>query len=84
MKVVSTLREAVYGNQIKTLKHGDFISSSSFSPEGKTIASASWDNTVKLWNWDFDNLVNKGCERFKYHLADNPEKLAELEVCQNK
>ena len=49
MKVVSTLREAVYGYQVKTLKHGK-INSFSFSPDGKTIASASYDGTLKLWN----------------------------------
>jgi WD40 repeat protein/energy-coupling factor transporter ATP-binding protein EcfA2 len=30
--------------------HNDSISSVSFSSDGKTLASGSWDNTVKLWN----------------------------------
>ena len=39
---------------------------------------------MKTWDWDFDNLVEKGCERFKPHLVKNPEKLEQLEVCQKE
>jgi WD40 repeat protein len=39
------------GQELKTLKgHSSSVSSVSFSPDGKTLATASWDNTVKLWN----------------------------------
>ncbi|MEG5043386.1 nSTAND1 domain-containing NTPase [Microcoleus sp. B4-C1] len=34
--------------------HRDIVTSVSFSPDGKTLASASHDNTVKIWN-----LANK-------------------------
>ncbi|MBX9258005.1 caspase family protein [Desmonostoc muscorum CCALA 125] len=30
--------------------HQDAVNSISFSPDGKTIASGSWDKTIKLWN----------------------------------
>jgi WD40 repeat protein len=30
--------------------HGDAITSAAFSPDGKTILSAGWDNQVILWN----------------------------------
>jgi tetratricopeptide (TPR) repeat protein len=36
--------------------HSSYVLSVSFSPDGKTIASASYDNTVKLWNLEGKEL----------------------------
>ena len=34
-----------------TLKgHTDFVTSIAFSPNGRTLASGSWDDTIRLWN----------------------------------
>jgi WD40 repeat protein len=44
-------------------KGGYFISNVGFSPDGKTIAAASWDGTVKLWSRDSTGL--KTFELFK-------------------
>jgi len=36
---------------IRTLSgHADDVESVAFTPNGKILASGSWDNTVKLWN----------------------------------
>ena len=37
-----------------------------------------------MWDWDFDNLLEKGCNRFRVHLIHNPDRLEELPVCQNE
>jgi hypothetical protein len=48
------------------------------------MASASWDNTIKLWNLDLDNLLVLGCDWLQDYLANNPDTRKELQVCQNK
>jgi WD40 repeat protein len=52
MKVVTALRQVVYGiREYNRLEgHSGEVAGVSFSPDGQTIASASWDGTVKIWN----------------------------------
>jgi WD40 repeat protein len=43
--------DAQTGQETLTLKgHSDFVTSVSFSPDGKRIVSGSKDNTLKVWD----------------------------------
>ena len=37
--------------------HKERVTSVAYSPDGKTVASGSWDNTVKIWQADNGKLV---------------------------
>ena len=41
--------------------HTDSVTSVRFAPDGKTLASASNDGAIILWNFNLDDLINKSC-----------------------
>ena len=54
-------RKSADGEQklVRTLPgHKETISEIMYSPDGKLIASASWDKTIKLWNAETGKLIN--------------------------
>jgi WD40 repeat protein len=61
--VKSTSQPRVNSNQfigklLQTLKgHSSWVNSVAYSPDGQTVASGSWDKTIKLWNVKTGNLL---------------------------
>ena len=39
-------------------EHTDVVSSVAFSPDGKLLATGSWDNTAKLWDLSSGQCIN--------------------------
>src|SRR5262245_39491406 len=48
--------------EIKESDYSEYVYSLAFSPDGKTLASASGDNTIRLWEIKTGRLVNSFAE----------------------
>ncbi|WP_293018145.1 caspase family protein [Moorena sp. SIO3I8] len=58
VRVIASLRQSLYGvKEFNSLdRHTALVRSVAFSPDGETIATASYDNTAKLWNREGQHL----------------------------
>ena len=53
--------------------HADWITSVCFSPNGKTFATASWDNRVKIWNLNKEEIQIFKHNDMVNHVCFNPD-----------
>jgi WD40 repeat protein len=75
-RVSGALYQAVYNvKEYNSLeKHDQAVEGISFSPDGKMLASASDDSTIKLWNLDGNELRTlKGHERAVLDISFSPD-----------
>jgi len=76
IQVLTALRQAVYGvNEHRLEGHSKSVSSVAFSPDGKTLASASYDNTIKVWNLQSEKPIATlaGHSSSVYSVAFSPD-----------
>ncbi|HAJ63948.1 MAG TPA: hypothetical protein DCP31_35825 [Cyanobacteria bacterium UBA8543] len=72
------------GRELHTLKgHSGSVTSISFSPNGKTIASASSDGTIILWNFDLEDLLVRGCDWLRDQKTNPNVSKSDKDLCKH-
>jgi len=86
LRTLAAMREVVYEakERERLIGHSAAVRAVAYSPDGETIATGSLDATVKLWNFQLEDLIARGCDWLgTYFVKQSPELLMELEVCQD-
>ena len=73
--VKTDLRNLKYGRYPDFIGHKDYVCSVAFSPNGKYLASGSWDTTVKLWSVESQKKVTtlQGHSESVHSVAFSPD-----------
>jgi WD40 repeat protein len=76
-RIMGSLQQAIYRirEQNSLEGHEDWVGDVSFSPDGQTIASASGDGTIKLWNVETGEILHtlKGHQGAVLDLSFSPD-----------
>jgi WD40 repeat protein len=67
------------GSLIATLPTNDVVARVGISADGKTISSDS-NGTIRIWHFNLDRLLAKGCEQINDYLKNHPE-VNHQEIC---
>ncbi len=75
-KVMDALQKVLTeGREYNRLEgHNGNVNSVSFSSDGKTLATSSDDDTIKLWNgeygWGLDGFIRRSCDWVRVYLQN--------------
>ena len=57
--VAGNANDPFYGEgRLRVVEHDDVVDSAEFSPDGKRIITASWDDTARLWDATTGKLLH--------------------------
>jgi len=55
--------------EVTRLRHDEGVATVTFSPDGKYVITANWENVEFRWLWRRDDAVHEVCERLHRNLT---------------